>query len=64
MHAERVADGFYSVDGIDADLLLHGKSGVLGGFSVEDEFKHQDLQRSLTVVYGLPPSERARLPIR
>ena len=60
----KVAEGFYSVAGIDADRLLHGKSGVLGGFSVKDEFKHQDLERSLTVVYGLPPSERERLLTR
>ena len=46
-----------------SDLLLHGKSGVLGGFSVQDEFKHQDLDES-TVGYGLPPSERERLLTR
>jgi choice-of-anchor B domain-containing protein len=60
----KVADGFYSVEGIDAEDLLHGKSGVLGGFSTGDEFKHQDLERNQTLVYGLPPSERDRLLTR
>ncbi len=60
----KVAYGFYSIEGIDADDLLHGKSGVLGGFSTGDEFKHQDLERNHTIVYGLPPSERDRLLTR
>ncbi|HKE45848.1 MAG TPA: choice-of-anchor B family protein [Steroidobacteraceae bacterium] len=60
----KVAAGIYSIEGIDADDLLHGKSGVLGGFSTDDEFKHQDLERSRTIVYGLPAGERDRLLTR
>lgn len=60
----KVAQGLYSIEGIDAEDLLHGKSGVLGGFSTDDEFKHQDLDRNRTIVYGLPPSERDRLLTR
>ncbi|HZF26116.1 MAG TPA: choice-of-anchor B family protein [Steroidobacteraceae bacterium] len=60
----KVAAGVYAIEGIDVDNLLHGKSGVLGGFSTDDEFRHQDLERNRTIVYGLPPSERQRLLTR
>jgi choice-of-anchor B domain-containing protein len=57
----KVAEGLYSVEGLDEEDLLRGKGGVMGGYSTRDEFKRQDLARYVTHVYGLPSGDRERL---
>ncbi|HEU4530420.1 MAG TPA: choice-of-anchor B family protein, partial [Steroidobacteraceae bacterium] len=49
----KVAAGLYSIAGLDVDGILHGKSGVLGGFSTADGFKAHDPQSNVTQVTGV-----------
>jgi len=57
----KVAEGIFSVEGLSVDDVLHGKTGVLGGYSTADEFKHQDPDLYLTRIYGLQHADRDRL---
>jgi choice-of-anchor B domain-containing protein len=59
----KVAEGYFSVEGLSLEELLGGKSGVMGGFTTADGFKQQDLDRNLTTVHGaaLLPADRERL---
>jgi len=57
----KVAEGIFSVEGLSADDVLHGKTGVFGGYSTADEFKHQDPNLYLTRIYGLQHADRDRL---
>jgi len=57
----KVAEGLFSVIGLSEEDIFGGKAGVMGGFSVTDGFAHQDPERYVTQVHGLPPTERNRL---
>ena len=57
----KVAEGIFPVEGLSVDDVLHGKTGVLGGYSTADEFKHQDPDLYLTRIYGLQHADRDRL---
>jgi choice-of-anchor B domain-containing protein len=60
----KVAEGLYSVVGLSASEFFHGKAGVMGGYSVTDDFAVQDAERYITQVHGLRPAERERLLAR
>lgn len=60
----KVAAGLYSIAGLDVDEMLHGKSGVMGGYSVADDFKHQDFDVNITQVTGAAPRHRRLLASR
>lgn len=60
----KVAAGLYSIAGLDVDEMLHGKSGVLGGYSTSDDFKHQDFDVNITQVAGAAPRHREHLASR
>ncbi len=59
----KVAEGLFSVGGLSTEDLLHGKTGVMGGFTTADGFKQQDVQRYITTIYGtgLSHTDRERL---
>ncbi len=60
----KVATGLYSIEGLEVEEILHGKSGVLGGYNTADEFARQDLDRNITQVHGAPLYERDLLRSR
>jgi choice-of-anchor B domain-containing protein len=60
----KVAEGLYSVVGLSAREFFHGKAGVLGGYSVSDDFADQDPERYITQIHGFRPAERERLLAR
>lgn len=60
----KVAEGLFSLQGLDIEAILHGKSGVLGGYRSADEFRQQILDASLTQVHGAPLRYRERLASR
>jgi choice-of-anchor B domain-containing protein len=60
----KVSVGLYSIASLDVDEILHGKSGVMGGYSTADGFKHQDFDVNITKVTGAAPRHRERLASR
>lgn len=60
----KVAEGLFSLEGLSIEDIFGGKAGVMGGFSVADDFAHQDPKRYVTQVHGLLPAERNRLAAR
>jgi choice-of-anchor B domain-containing protein len=57
----KVAEGYFSIEGLTEEELLRGKSGVMGGYTTADGFKQQDPSRYVTHVYGLRSADRERL---
>jgi len=60
----KVAEGLFSLEGLEVDEILHGKTGVAGGFRAADGFREQDLQASRTQVHGASLFFREKLAAR
>ncbi len=60
----KVATGLYSIVGLDVDEILHGKSGVMGGYTTADNFAHQDFDANITQVHGASLMDRELLRSR
>jgi len=60
----QVATGLYSIVGLDVEEILHGKSGVMGGYTTADDFAHQDFDANITQVHGASFMDRELLRSR
>jgi choice-of-anchor B domain-containing protein len=60
----KVAEGLFSLEGLQVEEILHGKTGVTGGFRVADGFRQQDLATSGTQVHGASLFFREKLAAR